>query len=232
MPYTPPSPDLPNPDSAGGKLILALTGGPGPDTHHIGVHIQAVASAPSVLGDSVDWHYPGGSSGLPGIVWTGTEGTVGETFNSLGTLLMAGYDDTWTLSVAALYTKDAGSGRLLQVFPAPNPAALPGSSSSLHVNSDATRVSASIYLATSWGGGRFRLVLPCFAARQPQPRVVGITGAAPPPGDAHDEALVNYLKGGDTRIIAHNGGQPTAPFKRYVTAMAKYRRIYSAPNLG
>lgn len=230
MPYVQPAADQPNVDSAGGKLVMALTGGPGPDTHKIGVHIQPIAAAATVSGSDVNWAYSAAPSNILGITWGGSESTIVDTFNALGALIMDGYDDTWSLTVSNLYTKSAVSGRLLQVFPTPNPAALPGSSSSLHVGANAgPRVSASIYFANTPLGGRFRLILPAFADREPQVRILGISGTGNPPGDALDEALVAYLQGGVTRILAHDGAQPHAPWRRNVTAMAKLRRVYSRP---
>jgi hypothetical protein len=226
--FTIPTSKAPPPDDSGGKLILQVAGGAAGDSHKVGVHIQSFNPAPIGSGSTLDYNYTAAPTSFLGITWTGSEAHVGDTAAALANVLKVFYDNTFTITAAALYTRNTATHELEEVFPPPALTPVAGTSTTFHVGaSDAARVTASIYTAKTLGGRRMRLILPEAAARSPINAAKGVTATAGGIDTAIDRALVAYLSGNVTRVVGHNGGIAVPPFTIHVTAMARLRTPFN-----
>ena len=177
----------PPPDNSGGFLILQYTNGT--RLHKMRVHL-----IPFI---------PGGGASVPYVTPPGTEHSINDTFFALASLMAPYFTSAWSISGAALY--QMVSGVPTEVFPVPTSGAVVGTAA----GSDATgEVPAGemIFNFKSTLGNRAKLIIigsSQWAANAPA-IVTTTTGGA-----ARDQAMVAYLTGVNTAIVAHDGSKFT-----------------------
>lgn len=216
MPYTPPV------AASGGFMILSVTNGT--DTHKMKAHVLAFDptqynTAGAIGGTDTDGHH--NYAYAPEVRPAGSEFGINDTFAAYAAIIKAAWNNSWTISLAALYRTVAGVSTLVPVTPTPTPVV--GTSPNGAATGQARAAETTLSFRTAFGGKlRVCLIGANYCAPNQLPAIVtSSTGAT-----AVEQAIVGYLSGANTAIVGHDNGKAASVAHAAFAINRRLRRHY------